>query len=100
MSDWEEELEDLNKETFIEFIKNQFTSFKNGEQYLYYDYDTYQLLEWRVILNICEDFNLIISEVDLSGSASDVITSYINLNKFIQPFLKEEINDSKDTKTC
>lgn len=102
---------DFEKDQFLETIKLQFESFKEGEQYSYYDYENYEVLEWTIILNICEDHKLILSTVELSGSGSDVIsavtqesilktlTNYINLDKFMQPFLREEKDDSKNTKS-
>jgi hypothetical protein len=107
----EHDFDEFDKEQFIETIKEQFESFKEGEQYSSYECNSFEYLEWNIILNICMDYELIITSVELSGSGHDTISSisqenilktlinYINLDKFMKPFLREEKNDPKDTKT-
>ena len=102
--------ENFDQNKFIEEIQNQFESFKEGKQYIFYDCSAVEMLEWRTLVKICENNNLIIDGIDFGISGNDVIksisqetiiaalTNYINLDEFIKPFIREKKDDTEITK--
>jgi len=98
------------KEDIMEQIQTRFEEFKEGEQYTFYECEDCDFVEWCSLLQICEDHSLILTEVDLPGPGSSLIKSltnesimktlinYVNLEKFMQPFLRENKNDTENTK--
>ncbi len=57
--------------------------------------------QWKILIRICEDNNFILNSIELPMDSSDAmigltqeaiiktLTSYINLDEFMKPFIKE-----------
>ena len=116
LSDYEAELqlydyfEDFNMDNFIIEIQNQFKLFKEGKRYTHYGCSYVEGIEWRTLVKICEDNNLILTKIEMGSSGSDILKgisqeSIINflinsmsLDEFIKPFIGENKDDTEVTK--
>lgn len=93
----------------VDDIQTMIEELKEGSD-IYYEEVLYKMIAWGTLVEICEENNFIISEVNINNEGNNtlqgvteetilrILTSHINLDKFMKPFMKGGNDVTKITK--